>query len=97
MAEKRDNQGRFQKGNKAAAGHKNRVAKKRAELTEEFLKSVKIVHIKNISRKLVGQAEAGNLTAIKEILDRAMGKPQVYSEPDMPLSIEVTFPDELLT
>ncbi|MEN6386383.1 MAG: hypothetical protein ABFD79_14490 [Phycisphaerales bacterium] len=69
----KDINGRFCKGNKFGRGnpHAAKVSKLRAAL----LKAVKPKEIEAVIKKLLEQAKSGNPDAIKELLDRVIGKP----------------------
>jgi len=69
----RDAQGRFAAGNKLGKG--NPFAARVAKLRSELLKAVTPADIRGVVRKLITQAKSGDLPAIKELLDRVLGKP----------------------
>ena len=94
MAE-RDQSGKFKKGNRAASGHRNKTAQKRAKLADEFLRQLKQDEFAQVVRTLLDLAQGGNVAAIKEVLDRGLGKPQISETPEEPLKIQVCFPPEL--
>lgn len=68
----RDGQGRFKHGNKAAKG--NPHASKVAKLRSALLDAVTEDDIKRCVSALLAQAEKGNVQAIRELLDRCLGK-----------------------
>jgi len=69
----RDAQGRFTSGNKLGRG--NPFAARVAKLRAELLKAVTPADIRAVARKLIKQAKTGDLPAIRELLDRVLGKP----------------------
>jgi len=69
----RDESGRFTPGNTGGPG--NPFAKRVARLRAELLRSVTLKDVREIVRTLVLQAKLGDLPAIKELLDRLLGKP----------------------
>ena len=68
-----DRRGRFQRGNKAAKGnpHARHVGQLRSALLEAFT----VEDMGAIARKLIESAKAGNVQAVKELLDRSVGRP----------------------
>jgi hypothetical protein len=76
MAEGRDIAGRFTKGNAAAAGHRNPNARRVQQFYNAFIRSVSVSDIKFVVRKLIKKARSGDLAAIRELLDRTVGKTQ---------------------
>lgn len=68
-----DRRGRFQRGNKAAKGnpHAQRVGRLRSALLE----AVDEAAIRRVVEALVKEAEGGNVPAVRELLDRCIGKP----------------------
>ena len=69
----KDIKGRFAAGNHFGRG--NPHAKKVASLRTALLAAIKPADIQKITTKLISQAKSGNMAAIKEILDRTIGKP----------------------
>jgi len=69
----RDRKGRFASGNKYAKG--NPYAKRVAQLRSALLAAITPADVKAIVKKLIEQAKSGDMVAIKEVLDRAVGKP----------------------
>lgn len=67
--------GRFQRGNKAACGHKKPHAAKVSQLRAALLEAVNPEDIRAVIDALVAEAKKGNVAAAREILDRAVGKP----------------------
>lgn len=67
--------GKFQKGNTAGSKSHRPSAKKKRAHSEAFKAAVTITDIKDIAKKLVKEAKAGNAKAAKEVLDRCLGKP----------------------
>lgn len=65
--------GRFRPGNRAGRGnpHARRVARLRAE----FLRSVSPEDVRVVVLALVTQAKQGNVAAVRELLDRTLGRP----------------------
>ena len=90
MTDERDNLGRFTQGNRAAAGHTNRMAKKRQALTDMFLRELKPADFKAIIKKLIALARDGDIQAIRECLDRSMGKCLPYEPPEEPKRVSIT-------
>ncbi len=71
----RDAQGRFLAGN--AGGPGNPHAKRTAELRAILLDVVTDDDYRAVVARLLKMAKAGNLAAIREILDRTVGKPVI--------------------
>jgi hypothetical protein len=74
----RDNQGRFIVGNKGGPG--NPHAKQVALLRGALLSAVTPEDLHDVIRVLIEKALSGNVSAIKELLDRLYGKPTVAVE-----------------
>jgi len=74
----RDRRGRFVAGNPGGPG--NPHARTVAACRRAFLEAVTPADIRKVARTLVRMAIAGDLGAIKELLDRTVGKPPRYSE-----------------
>ena len=71
----RDGRGRFAPGNAAAKGRSKPHAAKVAELRGELLDAITPDAIRRAVKGLLKEAEAGNVAAARELLDRAVGKP----------------------
>ena len=73
VSDGRDSRGRFAKGNPGGPGsiHAARVAKLRAAL----LNAVSEEDMREVIAKLVELAKSGDTRAIKELLDRVLGRP----------------------
>ena len=69
----RDASGRFAQGN--AGGPGNPHAAQVGQLRRALLDAVTAEDIRAIAAKLVEMAKDGNVAAIKELLDRTLGKP----------------------
>jgi hypothetical protein len=69
----RDGSGRFAPGNKGGPG--NPFARKVGQLRAALLETVTIDDMKAVAAKLIEEARAGELPAIKEFLERTLGKP----------------------
>lgn len=65
--------GKFAKGNKLGRG--NPLAGRAAKIRAILLKELKPADAKAIAAKLIAQAKGGDMQAIREILDRTIGKP----------------------
>ena len=74
----RDKQGRFIVGNKGGPG--NPHAKQVALLRGALLSAVTPEDLHDVIRVLIEKALSGNVSAIKELLDRLYGKPKVAVE-----------------
>ena len=74
----RDKQGRFIVGNKGGPG--NPHAKQVALLRAALLSAVTPEDLHDVIRVLIEKALSGNVSAIKELLDRLYGKPKVAVE-----------------
>ena len=70
----RDGKGRFTAGNKLAKG--NPHAKRVAALRSALLDAVTEEDMRAVIAKLVEMAKGGDVHAIKELLNRTLGKPQ---------------------
>lgn len=67
--------GRFAPGNQAAKGRRNRDAEHVGQLRRELMDAITPEAIRRVVEALIREAESGNVTAIRELLDRAIGKP----------------------
>ncbi|QNN24313.1 hypothetical protein HED60_19235 [Planctomycetales bacterium ZRK34] len=70
-----DQRGRFTVGNKAAVGRRTRHAERVGKLRDELLDAITPEAIRKAITALIREAESGNVAAIRELLDRAVGKP----------------------
>jgi hypothetical protein len=68
----RDSQGRFVAGN--AGGPGNPYARRVARLRSLMLEAVSEEDLLELIQALIGQAKSGDLAAIREVLDRCLGK-----------------------
>jgi hypothetical protein len=68
----KDSLGRFEQGNKYGMG--NPFAKKTAQLRAALLNTVTPADVAVVIKVLIRLARGGDLVAIKELLDRAIGK-----------------------
>jgi hypothetical protein len=75
----RDPKGRFLTGNPGGPG--NPLAKSASQLRSMLLTAVSADDVRAIVKKLVEQARAGEPWAIKELLDRMLGRPQPAADP----------------
>ncbi len=66
--------GRFQPGNPGGRG--NPFAKRVAALRSALLDAVTPEDIANAIRALIEKAKSGDVAAVRELLDRCIGKPQ---------------------
>src|SRR5438105_3708854 len=72
--------GTFAKGNRGGPG--NPYARKVARLRNLLLEAVSEEDLRQIVRALVEQAKAGDLTAVREVLNRLLGKSPEPCHPD---------------
>ncbi len=70
-----DLRGRFAKGNKAAVGRRKMHAAHVQRLRTAMFASFSVESVQRVVAELEILAEQGNIQAIKEYLDRAVGKP----------------------
>jgi len=70
----RDGKGRFAKGNPGGPG--NPYAKAVGQLRNALLQAVTTEDMATVVRKLIELAKDGNVQAIRELLDRTLGKAQ---------------------
>jgi len=68
-----DAKGRFTKGNKLGIG--NPLAGRAAKIRAILLESLTDKDAREIAKTLVAPARSGDLAAIRELLDRTIGKP----------------------
>ena len=68
----RDTRGRFVKGNPGGPGNPN--IQHVAKLRDGFRSALSVADVRKICRKLVAIALKGNLMAVREVLDRTIGK-----------------------
>lgn len=76
----RDGSGRFTPGNQAARGRTHPHAARVAELRSAMLEAITPESIRKAVLALIAEAERGNIVAVRELLDRAVGRPL---EPDL--------------
>lgn len=67
--------GRFVKG-EYPGGPGNPFARQVAQLRAKLLQSVTEDDVEKVAKRLVALAKKGNIAAIRELLDRCLGKPQ---------------------
>ena len=65
--------GRFVGGNKLGKG--NPLAGRAAKIRAELLRVVSPAAARRLAKKLLERAQSGDLAAIRELLDRTVGKP----------------------
>lgn len=73
----RDKAGKFTPGNKFAKG--NPANRKVQVLREEMLRAITPEDIREVIASLIAQAKAGDLDAIREFLNRAVGKADSFT------------------
>jgi hypothetical protein len=89
--------GQFAHGNKLARGNPNN--KKAQELRNALLETVTQDDLVQVTKKLIAMARAGDIHAIKELLDRCLGKPTAtieLSQAEAQQRVEDLTDDELL-
>ena len=92
----RDAKGRFIKGNKAAEGHtKHPTLYRRLIMADNFYWHVQPKDIGEITEKLIELAKGGDLAAIKLILERMLGRPDMIGEIEPPVQISIKLPPDL--
>lgn len=69
----KDSRGRFAAGNKLGRG--NPLAGRAAQIRAVLLRKLTPKQAEQIADKLISQAKSGDLAAIRELLDRTIGKP----------------------
>ena len=79
--------GRFAKGNPGGPGNPN--GRRVADLRAALLDAVTEADIRAVAWSLVARAKAGVVPAIRELLDRLMGKLQTAEPEDAPRPFEV--------
>src|SRR5262249_54998007 len=86
--------GKFAPGNRVGVGHGNPFAKRTNELRRLLLETVSEDDLIEVIRVMVGEAKAAKPWAVKELLDRLLGKPaqavQVTDADGQPLAIRMT-------
>lgn len=70
--------GRFAPGNKYGRGNPNNL--KAQQLRNTLLSAVTEDDLLKVTRKLIAMAKQGDLGAIRELLDRVLGKPTAHVE-----------------
>ena len=78
LAETRDSKGRFLPGNPGGPG--NPQARNVATWRQALADTVSAADVAQVTQKLVAAAKAGEPWAIREVLDRCLGKPHVQIE-----------------
>jgi hypothetical protein len=68
-----DQRGRFAPGNKLGRG--NPMAGRAARIRAVLLRKLTPAAVGEIAEKLIAQAKAGDLAAVKELFDRTIGRP----------------------
>jgi hypothetical protein len=74
----RDKRGRFAPGNPGGPG--NPLAKRANQVRSLVLSQITREDIRAVVRKLLKKARAGNMAAIREVLDRCVGKSITFAE-----------------
>src|SRR5438132_13253725 len=74
----RSTNGRFAAGNKLARGNPNNL--KAQQLRNTLLATVTEKDLIEVTKKLIGLAKSGDMAAIRELLDRILGKPTASIE-----------------
>jgi hypothetical protein len=89
--DQRDSKGRFKPGNKIAVGHNRQYATVKEALKKAFINSFCEQDIIDIVNQIKRRARRGNLFAIKEILDRLLGKPTqpLTGDFDEPIKVQI--------
>jgi len=78
----RDSKGQFVAGNQLAKGNHAQESLTKRKLKQCFLNNVSEEDMKDVVLKLVELAKNGDMQAIKELLDRTLGKPLQRVEQD---------------
>ena len=79
--------GQFAKGNPGGPG--NPYARRTAALRSALLDAVTEADIRAIAKALVKRARDGEVPAVRELLDRLLGRPGDVQEPSAPTEIRV--------
>lgn len=66
--------GKFAPGNKWAVGRRDGMQRRASRLRAALLRAVTVDDIREVIESLLAQAKAGDVVAIKELLDRTIGK-----------------------
>jgi hypothetical protein len=74
----RSRNGQFTAGNKFGAG--NPLNMKAQQLRNSLLQTVTEDDLTSVTKKLIAMAKEGNIHAIRELLDRVLGKPNASIE-----------------
>lgn len=75
--------GHFAKGNKLSVGNKGNTNDKAKALKSILLETVTDADMEAIAKKLVEMAKGGEISAIKELFDRCLGRPLQTHEVDI--------------
>ena len=86
----RDRRGRFKAGNQAAAGRSHPFAARVSEWREAMARTVTAEDIREVFSELVKRAKAGERWAVKELLTRTIGVPEVVEAEEPPT---ITLPE----
>ncbi len=70
-------------GHRQGAGRKQGFAAKNAEEARKILSEMVMDEIRPIGRALIAKAKKGDVTAVRELFDRAFGKAPQTSEIDL--------------
>ena len=62
-------------GNASASVERRMILKKRRQFAKTFYDTIKFEDIEAVVKKLIEKAKEGNMIAIKEVLDRLLGRP----------------------
>jgi hypothetical protein len=79
----RDGQGRFLKGWKGGPGNANAITPDRVRFGNILKNSVSDADFEKVAQVLLAQAQSGEPWAIKELLDRLLGKSKQVAEVDL--------------
>jgi hypothetical protein len=78
----RDAAGKFTKGNQAARGRANAFYRRQASLRQALVEEVGEEGLRQLARKLLAQALAGDVAAARTLLAYLVGKPRPAADPD---------------
>jgi len=92
----RNAKGQFVKGNRAAVGHKNHRARTAQQYKETLLNCITEQDIERVVRALIKKALAGDVSAIREVLDRCLGRVSQAEQTPNDVEIVVDLPPDLI-
>ena len=82
----RDKSGQFVKGHKLSIGNRSHASEPAKQLKEALLAAISVKDMQDIIAMLIKKSKEGDIPAIKELFDRALGRPLQTHEVDVEIT-----------